>query len=352
MKTLVPTKTRSTALLLALALLLPGPRPAEARDVAAVITSVVGAVYTKESRAASFRQAKKGEFVYEGTTIKTGKGDKAALSFVSGTEVRISENTTYIVKPTHPSRRGQGNDTALAAGRMWFKVLRKQSKFEIKTPVAAVSVRGTEGDLFFGTNLRATCYEGAFQVRSENNPDPGAPDGGAPEEGGGVMVNAGQMAIVNAGQPPDLQNNDRQDNWQNDVGGGQKGAVKLAAERGEAARGAALKISLNVYDSGGHKDTGFQGDVQLYSDRGDIEFSPNGQGGWGPGPFRLSVPGGAADVWVRGANPGFANVTAQAEGYEVTPARFSIAKPPERELEFDVENEKGERKTLKMKFKR
>lgn len=351
MRTFNPLKTRLAPLLLALTLLMPGPRPAEARDVAAVITQVVGAVYVKETRAASFRRAKKGEFIYEGTTLKTGKGDKAALSFVSGTEVKISENTTYIVKPTHPSRRGQGNDTALAAGRMWFKVLRKQSKFEIRTPVAAVSVRGTEGDLYFGNNLRATCYEGSFQVRSENNQDLGAPDDGSPADGG-VMVNAGQMAIVNPGQSPDLQTNEQQDNWQNDVGGGQKGAIKLAAERGEVARGTALKISLNIYDSGGHKDTGFQGDVQLYSDRGDIEFSPNGQGGWGPGPFRLALPGGAADVWVRGTNPGFANVTAQAEGYEVTPARFSIARPPARELEFDVENEKGESKTLKMKFKR
>ncbi|HRY29868.1 MAG TPA: FecR family protein [Elusimicrobiota bacterium] len=339
------------------ALLFFAAAPLFARDVAGVITQIAGAVYLKEAGSLSYRQAKKGEFVYEGTTLKTGRGDRAAISFVSGTEVRINEETTYIIRPTHPSRRGQGNDTSLKQGRMWFKVLRKQSKFQIRTPVAAVSVRGTEGDVNYSQgNMHAACYEGSFEVSGRSGEDGDEGDTGGDDASGdggspGVTVGVGQLAVVTQGNPPEVRTYERKDNWQDRFPSGGKGTIKLVPEKTEADRKAAFKITLTAYDAGNRKDTSLNAGVTLYADHDDIEFSATGQS-WARGPYGHRVSEGAAEFWVRGTKPGYVNVNAQTEGYDGVPARFMIAKPPQRELNVTVETEKGETKQLKLKFHR
>jgi ferric-dicitrate binding protein FerR (iron transport regulator) len=350
MSTASSLRSRRWALGLAAALLLL-PVELPARDVAGVITQIVGALYVKNTGETSFRRAKKGEFVYEGTTLKTGKGDRAAVSLVSGTEIKVSELTVYTIRTTHPSRRGQGNDTTLSSGRMWFKVLRKGSKFQIKTPVAAVSVRGTEGDVqTSGTDFRASCYEGSFHV----NPTPQGGDEDA-DEGlgeGGSVVSAGQQAVIQGGGQLDVRKFEEAGTWQEEVSGGGHGAFKLTAERTEVKRGVAVKVVLTAYDSGGHKDEAAEAEARVYADRDDVELSLDGQSGWSKGGVSVRLRAGEAQVYVRSGGSGPFNVSATSDGYEAGNVRITAARPAEREVEVEVETETGEKKRLKLKFRR
>jgi ferric-dicitrate binding protein FerR (iron transport regulator) len=344
------------------------PSPAEAKDVAAVITQIVGALYVKRSSDAVFRKAKKGEFVYEGTVLKTGKGDKAALSFVNGVEVKINENTTYMVRPTRPSKKGQGNDTALKTGRVWFKVLKKGTKFDIKTPVAAVSVRGTEGDLHMmgGGNFRASCYEGTFNISGVNNNEFGgegdfsAAGTTDPDEvsDGGSPVNEGQVGVVTGGKPPVVQNLDRRDSWQDQVNVFQKGSLKLAASRAgydllETGLSEPVEIKFSMDADDAPAGT-------VYVDDPEATISLTGRNGdYKAGPAQVK-PKDGDKVHVKTKRSGTFNVSGSFDGFEVEPARFSVASPKkakeegprERILEVDVETERGEKKKLKLKFKR
>jgi hypothetical protein len=332
------------------------------RDVAAVVTQIVGALYLKEAQSSSYRRAKKGEFVYEGTSLKTGQGDQAAISFVSGTEVKINENTLYIVRTTHPSRKGQGNDSTLSFGRIWFKVLRKQSKFNIKTPVAAVSVRGTEGDLNMSGNiLRAACYEGTFQVASRPG---GADDGTVPDlderEDSGVPVNAGQMAMVTGGKPPVVQPLDRKDTWHEKVNVYQKGTIRLAAGRQTRERDGSdlVMTEIAVESSAREAATG-----QLYVDdeaNAVVSVQGTAESDFQSGPVRVSLKNGDK-IYVRTKRTGYFNVNGLFDGFEVVPARIFIPEsrretPPsetrERELEVEIQDEKGERKKIRLQFRK
>lgn len=332
--------------LLAIALVLPTmARPAHAADVAGVITQIKGAVFLKPMDRPAFRQAKKGDFVYEGTTVKTGSGDRCAISFVNGIEVKINESTVYVVRQTHPSRRGQGNDTGLQKGQMWFKVLRKGTKFQIKTPVAAVSIRGTEGDVKFDNNLRATCYEGTFNVsalRSENE---------EVKEGDGVAVKAGQQCLVEGGKQPEVAPTQTKETWQNSLADSRKGTLKMTLSRAEVPKGTAVQFTLAAQDNAQKTLTDLTASVKVFADREDVEWSQDGRK-WLRGAFSASLNGGELKGYVRAAKPGAVNISYQSDGFESYPARFGVAKPFQREMTVEVENEKGDKKKLRLKFRR
>jgi len=332
-------------LLLSLLVTAVAARAAFAADVAAVITQVIGAVYVKPADKKDFRVAKKGEFIYEGSVIKTGAGDKAALSFVNGIEVKINESTTYVVKPTHPARRGQGSDTGLQKGQMWFKLLKKGAKFQIKTPVAAVSIRGTEGDVSFGNTMRAMCYEGSFNVAALKNESQEV----APEEG--VPVSAGQSATVEPGKSPQVQSMEKKETWHNQLKTADKGSLRITLAKAEVAKNTSVAFAVNAYDANQREATSLSATVRLYSDLTDLEFSRDGQT-WTKGPFQIAMSGGVAKGYVRSTRPGYANVNAQLDGYDAVPARFSVTKPLRRDLDVEVEDADGNRKKFRLKFLR
>ncbi|HOW28100.1 MAG TPA: FecR family protein [Elusimicrobiota bacterium] len=315
-----------------------------AGDVAAVLTQILGALFIKAPGKTSYKQAKKGEFIYEGSVLKTGQGDKAALTFVNGIEVKMNQTTQYTVRKTHPSRRGQGNDTGLQKGQIWFKVLRKGTKFQIKTPVAAVSIRGTEGDVKYENGLKATCYEGKFRVASIHHEDEEV------EDNAGSDVEAGQQCTVNEGKPPEVRTTDKKETWQNEIAS--KGKIEINLGKAEAPRGEAVRVTIAAYDTKNNEDKSFEGDVRVYSDREDAEFSVNGQSGWANNFVTVKASGGKAEAWVRAIQPGSVNVGIEVEGYDVSPVRYMVAKAARRELDVEIETEKGEKKQIRLKFRR
>lgn len=161
---------------------------------AASLSSTKGTVEIKKSGAALWTQAKTKDGVKAGDVLRTGAGSSAELSTAEGHKLQMREKTTARVDSTD---NGESR-FFLEVGRLRSKVakLRRLQKFEIRTPLAVASVRGTVFDVEVAEDKTSKLFvsEGAVAYKELA--------GVAPE----VLVPAGQDYTFN---PPsgDKSNN-------------------------------------------------------------------------------------------------------------------------------------------------
>lgn len=158
----------------------PTPRP-----VAGVVVDVRGKPTLKAASDGKSGRAKLNQFVYNGDSLKTGKGEAAAIAFVGGAEMRINENSEFVIdsgggaKPTSVSTK---------VGQAWTRLLHGKSQMEVHTPLAVAAVRGTEADVDVDKRLSVKVYEGLVDVQNQY---------------GTQSLRAGMMTeVAGAGQAP------------------------------------------------------------------------------------------------------------------------------------------------------
>src|SRR5258708_35016165 len=64
---------------------------------AAIIISFRGDLTVKRRSALRYARAKKGDFLYEGDTVKSGKNTVAAITLVTGIQIKINANTEFVI---------------------------------------------------------------------------------------------------------------------------------------------------------------------------------------------------------------------------------------------------------------
>lgn len=126
--------------------------PASLRS--AELSSTKGSVEIKKSGKAMWSQAKMKDGVTAGDVIRTGAGSSAQLSTKEGHKVDLRERTTARVDSTDNG----DSRIFLEIGKLRAKVakLRGANKFEVRTPLAAASVRGTVFDMSVGEDQSST----------------------------------------------------------------------------------------------------------------------------------------------------------------------------------------------------
>jgi hypothetical protein len=107
-----------------------------------VVKSVRGAAQIQKANSQTnrWRALKKGTPVKPGDTVRTGNNSRLELKIDDGSRVVMGSRSRVQVAESAPSRI-----FSLAVGRVkaFIKRLRPQTKFEIRTPLAAAAVRGT-----------------------------------------------------------------------------------------------------------------------------------------------------------------------------------------------------------------
>ena len=158
----------------------PTPRP-----VAGVVVDVKGKPMLKSASDGKSARAKLNQFVYNGDSLKTERGEAAAIAFVGGAEMRINENSEFVIdsgggaKPTSVSTK---------VGQAWTRLLHGKSQLEVHTPLAVAAVRGTEADVDVDKRLSVKVYEGLVDVQNQY---------------GTQSLRAGMMTeVAGAGQAP------------------------------------------------------------------------------------------------------------------------------------------------------
>jgi len=177
-------------------------------SIAAVVTSASGKM---ESRAAGERKwvrVRPGMFLFEGDAVRTGPNSKGAIVFSNGSEMKINSSSLFTVEAEDKVKRE--SKVKLFRGRTYSKSAGLRAKVSIRTPVAVVSVRGTE----FDTNVDESgdteimVVDGIITVSNDF---------------GSVDVNQGQTTSVTGGQAPQPPENmsitemSQATEWQNEI---------------------------------------------------------------------------------------------------------------------------------------
>src|SRR6266545_1134383 len=142
----VAVLTAVTAAILVYFLLSSGP--ARAKQFA-TLGILQGSVEVQRGSTGPFSEGHEGQSLSEGDTIRTGDDGRAEISYFDGSLTRLDFNTTYklqelaTLKNAASSKRIFGTQST---GRTWSRVTKladSQSRFQVKTPTATASVRGT-----------------------------------------------------------------------------------------------------------------------------------------------------------------------------------------------------------------
>lgn len=167
--------------------LLAGVIPASASAADAVLQKSKGSVQVRTSGAESYYEAKAGDRLFFGDQIVTGDGATAHIVFPNGTAILVKEKADLTLS-------GRRKDTQIVfnVGEFLIGLKRKLSpgnKFQVRTPAAAASVRGT---LFWGkTDETKTttyaCFESSIVIEAQ---------------GKSVTLTPGQTVNIPFGAPP------------------------------------------------------------------------------------------------------------------------------------------------------
>jgi hypothetical protein len=161
------------------------PPASAAKVVAGVVIDTQGKPEIKPVGKSSFKRLKLNKFVYEGDTIKTQDGERAAVALVGGAEVRINENSEFVME----SGGGRSpSSIATKLGQAWTRLLHGKSGMQVKSPMAVAAVRGTEADVDVSDRMDVKVYEGMVDLTNDQ---------------GRVSLTAGMMGGVGgAGMAP------------------------------------------------------------------------------------------------------------------------------------------------------
>jgi hypothetical protein len=123
---------------------------------AATLSSAKGSVELKKSGASLWTLAKAKDAVKAGDTLRTGTGASAEVKTEEGHRISLRERTTARVD----AAGGGESRIFLQIGRLRAKVakLRGGQKFEVKTPLAVASVRGTVFDVEVGEDMSSKLW--------------------------------------------------------------------------------------------------------------------------------------------------------------------------------------------------
>ncbi|MDE2179680.1 MAG: tetratricopeptide repeat protein, partial [candidate division NC10 bacterium] len=173
-------------------LLLLGIRVAMAQE-AGTIVSVVGRV--EVFRARQWQPVGLRYALAPGDVVRTGPGSRAAILLSDDSQIKVNANSaleiTAVMPPLgKPTRAAVGplqTILNLLKGEVWSSSHGRP--FQIRTPAATATIRGTEFDLAIGPGNESSLavLEGAVEFR---NPQ------------GSVVVRAGEAATAKVGEPP------------------------------------------------------------------------------------------------------------------------------------------------------
>lgn len=136
----------------------------------------------------SYARIKKGDYVYDGDSLKTGAKDQVALLFVGGAETRINNNSEFRIDSAADASKPTSLFSKL--GQAWTNLVHGAAPvqpIEIHTPIAVCAVRGTQADVNVGDNMTVKVYEGHVDLSND--------------QGSQRMV-AGQISQVSFGGAP------------------------------------------------------------------------------------------------------------------------------------------------------
>ena len=119
--------------------------------VVAAISTLKGLVMVKPVGSRKYIPAYKGQMLKSGEWLKTKQGVFVAIVFLDGSNIKIQQETEVKITSYRMTSKSLRTNLDLNKGQAWSKVADQGAggEFQITTPTAVASVKGTEFDLKF-----------------------------------------------------------------------------------------------------------------------------------------------------------------------------------------------------------
>src|SRR5438552_806583 len=129
-----------------------------AQPAAAILTVISGNVLMR-SAGADFSTAIDGAVLYVGSTIRTGADARAIITLFEGSTVELEPASDITIEEATLRSGSTIVELAQSLGRSWHVVTHlttADSRYEVKTPAATASVRGTAFEVVVDDSLTTT----------------------------------------------------------------------------------------------------------------------------------------------------------------------------------------------------
>lgn len=172
---------------------------------AARITRIEGKPEVLSSISAQWHLISKSTTLNEKDRIRCGTGSRLEILLASGHRIKMWPKSEISIEKIN----AQESKINLMLGRLrsWVKKLKAKEKFEVKTPVAVCSVRGTDFTVEVGQDNQTTVqvYEGTVAAKEETT-------------GQEVLVRSGEFTQIQENQPPSKPENLPEERTKQDEG--------------------------------------------------------------------------------------------------------------------------------------
>ena len=138
-----------------------------APPLAGKLILVQGEVSVRRADATQWEAARLNQELYTGDAVRTGLASRAAIVCTDESQIKLNEKTLLILKSVAPSPRLLPTPIVPAApmmapssiyevpeGEIWLRNKREKFQFELQTPAAQATIRGTEFNIQVGPQGR------------------------------------------------------------------------------------------------------------------------------------------------------------------------------------------------------
>ncbi len=165
----------------------PVSRPNTEKD--AEIVAARGDSWVKLIRQEKLISAAAQQVLTSGDMVKTGSYGKMDILFIDGTQIKVHNRTTLLIKEVRKPDISRETILGLPAGEIWSRARHSAGGLKIETPSATAGIRGTDWDIAVdekGTSY-LTVLRGAIELYNDF---------------GKVVVKSGEQAAAEIGKPP------------------------------------------------------------------------------------------------------------------------------------------------------
>ena len=284
----------------------------EARVVAA-ISSMKGDVQIRAVNERKYVSAYKGQMIRSGDWIKTDLNVFLAIIFLDGSNIKIREKTEIEINSSRLGAKQLMTQMYISEGQTWNKVSKGNgSEFEIKTPTAVASVKGTEFNIDFNDlteSTTLTVIEGEVLFGNDIN---------------SILAGALEGASVKKDEAPEKYKVDPKDlpDWQENIE--PSWGFKLTPNKtGKHLINKPIKVSIQAIDTKSNKlDNSFNNEVQIATDNDFLFVSADGTTWSATG--NIILKDGRGTVHIKGGSEGITSIIVGSDNAESKKLAFEF----------------------------
>jgi len=300
----------------------------EARVVAA-ISAMKGNVQMRSASERKYESAYKGQMIRGGDWIKTDLNVFVAIIFLDGSNVKIHSETEMEINSSRVTAKELNTQLYIADGQAWSQVSKqKYGEFQIKTPTAIASVKGTEFNVDFDDleeSTTLTVIEGEVLFGNDLST---------------VLAGAMEGATATKDEAPEKYKVEPKDlpQWQNDTDASW-GFKLTPSQIGKHPVNQSVKVSIQVINTKTKEtDNKYKNEVQVNADSELLFISKDGSS-WS-NTINMVLKDGRGTIHIKGGDEGKSSIVVSAENSE------------SKKLSFKFYISKTQKKTLNEKLSR